>query len=47
MDNKSECRGKWFLIIIGTCFRVVKFLAGRAVYLFRLFFGEESCPKCM
>ena len=28
MDDKFECRGKWFLLIIGTLFQLVKFLAG-------------------
>jgi len=40
MDNKSECRGKWFLIIIGTCFRVCQ------VSLFCLFVSRQPNHKC-
>jgi hypothetical protein len=32
MDDKFECRGKWFLLIIRTLFRIVKFLARRLIY---------------
>jgi hypothetical protein len=32
MDDKFECRGKWFLLIIKALFRIVKFLARRLIY---------------
>ena len=31
MDDKFECRGKWFPLIIKALFRIVKFLARRLI----------------